>query len=252
MEDKRYCIWCGKELDSFVSVCPVCGASLDEKENLLKDWLYRNTKESLKGKIDDTMFTVVKNWLLCHLYGVIVAVTIIASALLASRNSLPGYVGRTALTVGPGSRHHGQRVDKDILNAIYSRTLDYKQSCSRHQAAREGIQLGHRDLSEFPAPETFWPPARLPAGGRHEYTVHFEVGSHASELETESYTYDRPKTRTGKALKERGYTVAEIIHVIQYYEDEVFESPVILTERYMVVLVEIGGTWYIAEDALMQ
>ena len=64
MENARYCHHCGKKLDDFVTVCPVCGADLDEKESVLKYYLVKNTKDKLRGKIEVQHYqTAIKSYM---------------------------------------------------------------------------------------------------------------------------------------------------------------------------------------------
>jgi len=63
MEEIRYCIFCGSPLSDGSRCCPACKKEIPLKESLFREYLYKNTKESLKEKIDDTLFSAVKNWL---------------------------------------------------------------------------------------------------------------------------------------------------------------------------------------------
>ncbi len=257
MENKRYCTQCGKELDSFVTVCPVCGRQLDEKENLLKDWLYRNTKENVRGKIDDSLFSVVKNWLLCHLYGVVVAVTVIASAVLASRPTLPGYVSRTGLSALPSRapvRESGQSRSESGTavnrNDVYGMANDYATSCFFHKNA--GDVFFDEDPSDYAPPEAYYAPASVLSPQRHEFQIYTRHGASFSGIDDKTYTLDHPYTQLGKDLKERGYTVSELIYDITYHKDGNSQSPPDLSESYQFVFVELDGGWYLVEDWLIE
>ena len=83
MENAIYCVWCGSENPSDGQKCCKCGKKLDGKENLLRDFLVEHTKDKLKGDIDGTIYDALKNYLLSHLYSVIIAVAFAVTAVAA-------------------------------------------------------------------------------------------------------------------------------------------------------------------------
>lgn len=101
MENTIYCVWCGSENPSDGQKCQKCGKKLDVKETLLKDFLVEHTKDKLKGDLDGTIYDALKNYLLSHLYSVIIAVAFAATAVAAVV---------TAATPGPAD--HIQKVQQ--------------------------------------------------------------------------------------------------------------------------------------------
>ena len=83
MENAIYCVWCGSENPADGQKCHKCGKKLDGKENLLRDFLVEHTKDKLKGDIDGTIYDALKNYLLSHLYSVIIAVAFAVTAVAA-------------------------------------------------------------------------------------------------------------------------------------------------------------------------
>lgn len=78
---KIYCTHCGLELDASVQTCPDCGHPLHDKEHLFRDYLIRHTKDKLKGDAEDKLYEIIKNFLLSHLYGAVVTITLGAAVV---------------------------------------------------------------------------------------------------------------------------------------------------------------------------
>ncbi len=96
MEEKRYCIFCGAENTADAKTCTACGRTMHPREDLLKEYLYKKTKAKLRGKAEDSFLAILKNWILSHLYGVVVTVSLItlALSLAGTFNPRPSYVRR--------------------------------------------------------------------------------------------------------------------------------------------------------------
>lgn len=83
MDHGIYCVWCGTENPTDQKLCSNCGKKLEAKENLLVDFLVEHTKDKLKGDVEDGLFQALKNYLLSHLYSVIITVALVATAVTA-------------------------------------------------------------------------------------------------------------------------------------------------------------------------
>ncbi|MBQ5342721.1 MAG: hypothetical protein J6Z24_04590, partial [Oscillospiraceae bacterium] len=86
MADKAYCIYCGSPLEEGSAICPECKKVQEDKENLFKVYLWKNTREKIRGQIDDTLFSIIKNWLMSRLYGLILLLTVIATVTYVAAN----------------------------------------------------------------------------------------------------------------------------------------------------------------------
>ncbi|MBQ3393891.1 MAG: zinc ribbon domain-containing protein [Oscillospiraceae bacterium] len=252
MNTYKYCIFCGAELHAGEKICPACGKKTDRKDELLKDYLYRNTKESLKGKIDDTLFEVIKNWLLSHLYGVVLTLTVIGSVAYGSQVSLPGYVERISSAARPGTvvqnETGNRRFGSEEMNAATQTARSYTHSVFARTVNSINAEIGDWD-EDSPPPETFYMPSSL-GTGRHEYVFNYRYKHNGDEMQR-GPDFNAPTTELGKQLLSEGYDVAEI-EEIQWHRDSMEDSaPIIAQERYLFVLVKVDGTWYIAEDVLI-
>ena len=265
MENARYCHHCGKKLDDFVTVCPICGADLDEKENVLKYYLVKNTKDKLRGKIEDSIFNAIKNWLLSHLYGVLVTITVIASIAIASADRTPSYIEHTDRTAIAGvsaemsSDEGGEGTEAGEASGLGSDEMidEATYLVERYQFSvfyRDSIARGgfvEDDGEETPEdPASFYLPASVGIQGAHDFWISNDYSSARSYFYDDSYTYDAPETEIGKQLKDMGYTVVEF-RGYNGYSDEDTEMPADYIEEFQFVVVNIDGTWYLAEDRML-
>lgn len=74
---KIYCVYCGKENDNNLEKCTKCKKELNPKNHLFKDFLYDHIKDDLKGKLEDNIFSYLKNYIISHLYGVVMTVSVL-------------------------------------------------------------------------------------------------------------------------------------------------------------------------------
>lgn len=79
----RYCVFCGSENDAEQKTCAACGKELYPQENLLEEYLRKEAEEQIKGKIVDTVFDKLKKFLLSHLYGIVLTVSVVFTAAAA-------------------------------------------------------------------------------------------------------------------------------------------------------------------------
>ena len=84
MSEKKYCIHCGKENEIDSTVCCQCNEEFNQKENLLIEYLISKAKDEFKGTITDNIFEAIKKYLLSHLYGALVTVSIVSYAVVST------------------------------------------------------------------------------------------------------------------------------------------------------------------------
>ena len=86
MEKETYCVKCGAKVTADTAVCPTCRQKLPAKDRLLLHFLWEHTKDKIKGDIEDSVFEAIKNFLLSHLYGLVVGLSLIVVAAVAIFN----------------------------------------------------------------------------------------------------------------------------------------------------------------------
>ena len=80
---KIYCTRCGQEHEHTDQYCGNCGYFLHDKDHLLREYLINHTKAKLQGSVEDKIFETIKNFLLSHLYGMVMTVTLAAALVTA-------------------------------------------------------------------------------------------------------------------------------------------------------------------------
>ena len=89
MDEKVYCVWCGCKHVKKTEKCMACGKKLDPKDRLLVDFLVEHTKDKFKGDLEDSLYEAIKNYLLSHLYGVVVTIAIVGAVTAAAAAPKP-------------------------------------------------------------------------------------------------------------------------------------------------------------------
>lgn len=265
MENTKYCIFCGAENAADADTCRVCGKTLHPQENLLKEYLYRKTKDKLKGKAEDSFLSVIRNWILSHLYGVVVTVSLIALAAVrvsAASPSLPSYVRVTSAAGRPdhtaassGTENNAQEspvhtgeltVTTEDLNDVSFLMYEY---ASRFMEADIAAHGGHvesdreEDRERASLEECVAPPSYGYSGALEYYRLQTrEFLYYESTTEQGDMLVNEPTTELGKRLLADGHPVVECIATSIYTGDEGSRE---LSFRY--VSTKLDGTWYIAE-----
>ena len=262
MEEGRYCIYCGFRLSQSSERCPNCGREQTDKEDLFKEYLLKNTKESIRGEIDDALFTVIKNWLLSHLYGIVLLITVIAAAVYVSagRPSVsvetldleerPAAVSsQDAATAPIEDEHELRQLSDEIYVAVneYQRAMFY-WTIEDDPDASWGPG-GYPD--EIPErPEALHLPAQY-GSGRHEYTFIKGPDEIQYSVDRDTMTVNAPTTELGQNILSQGYRVAEIVMHDMTVRTAADGSLYTGLGDYLFVLAEIDGVWYVAEDIIM-
>ena len=254
MGDQTYCIYCGSPLLQDSTECPRCGRKQEKKDDAFRIFLWKNTKDKLRGKIDDSLFEIIKNWLISHLYGLVLLLTVIGTVIYASSNrpgSYAPYKYSSRPEVKEGSSPSGV-IDETEMERIRSAVYDaidlYKESVFYWTVEDDPyIDWGPAGYQkEIPGrPETY----RLPASygtGRHEYVYDQGLEEWDYSIDKDSMVLNDPSTELGKSLMAQGYTVAEMIKhdVVPNANGTQYAGP----GEYLFVMVEIDGVWYVAED----
>ncbi len=72
-----YCVFCGAENVNTDTNCVKCKKDLHPKNEPFKDFLYRHIKDDLKGKVEDSIFSYLKNFIISNLYGIAMTISIV-------------------------------------------------------------------------------------------------------------------------------------------------------------------------------
>ena len=95
-----HCNRCGARIAEGDARCAVCGKKQQVKNTLLLDFLIAHTKDDITGKITDSIYEAVKNFLLSHLFGVVVSLSLVTAVGVTVYASEP-YIERVKTSAPP-------------------------------------------------------------------------------------------------------------------------------------------------------
>ena len=257
MEGKRYCILCGSLLETDAAVCPSCGRKIPEKDSPLREYLLRNTKEKLKEKAEDTVFSAVKNWILSHLYGVVVSVLIVGIiAVNLAQPSLPQYIEYMDSPYGESHEvqepelqspeYHGPSASREDLQAVTDTVQEFEHAVFYELVMSEAGDAGGVEVPEQ-ASADYLLPSSYGVAVRNDFYYVFGYKVTYSDVDYAGIVIDDPKTDTGKELLAAGYSVAEVSATNIYKDDRSEGAPAVRSDPFIIILVKADGKWYIAE-----
>ena len=257
MEEKTYCPFCGAENSTEQKHCSACGKPLHPQPYGLKDYLYDTTKRELQGKLEDTFFTVLKNWTLSHAYGLVVTIALISlGTVIVQGNSLPPYIERWQ-GAAPGSSEtvlqpqesavalKTEGISEEDEDQIYE--LPYRYDLLLDITER-GVIVEDEDIDSLQDPGALLLPEEYGERGNIAFVssghIVQEVRAYV-RTDLEILTVNDPSDPVGKALQEKGYPVVEAVYSEDFYGED--ETTVLHSRSHRFTLVKADGSWYIAE-----
>lgn len=279
----QYCNHCGAANKKSSVQCSECEKKIHTSYRPFYDFLKKHTKESLADTVKDTVFSYIKNFLLSHIYGTVLTVTIVATAVSAASATTP-YIEKvsepkTAVAVNTPNQEEealppAEPLDGDDLYAFYHLACNYDGFVDARRTSdaywADGVYYG--SAGEMYAENNI---PGFSFGGVHEMisnpiTMHMlDVDPNYADYEyshvfSDRYT-DESSAVTGndctseiaKTLLKEGYRVAECNYVLseaegEYSYDTHTGSNVVKKLVYKFVFVEHEGEWFIVEDRLIQ
>lgn len=122
-EEAIYCVFCGTENKSTDENCKKCKKDLHPKNEPFKDFLYRHIKDDLKGKVEDNIFSYLKNYIISHLYGMTMTMSIIFTVVTVILVPKSSYKIVSSLNESNTSNSNST----EIIATIYT----YDDSCTQ-------------------------------------------------------------------------------------------------------------------------
>ncbi|MBQ1532452.1 MAG: hypothetical protein IIZ57_09945 [Solobacterium sp.] len=271
MSEKKYCIFCGAENTADADTCCACGRTMHPEEHLLKEYLYKKTKGKLQGKAEDSFLSVLKNWILSHLYGLVVTISLVALATVtvsASFTSQPPYVrrisspltpaeqavaaneesGKTAVPSAPAAEEPNEEIAvkqediDEVSHLIYEFDFYY---LSEVILAPQGIYMETEDeLSRSSLEDCLVPES---SGYRGEFAYgeidHNIFNYNEVYIDQGEPVINEPATELGKRIKADGHPVI-VYHVTNHHYGSGGADQ---TLSFLFTATELDGTWYFAE-----
>ena len=264
MENQKYCVWCGKLSEDGGEKCVGCGKKINPKENLFLDFLKEHTKDKLKGDIEDKVYETIKNFLLSHLYSVVVGLSIVVVGSIAVFGGVDSHINKT------------NGVPPEVLEVLGGNSGETDElSPSLTEADKSEIKSL---LQEF---LTYLDPARFQAGNMTDLCMisdelYFSL-ENAGKDEMGYYYYDETKfpyvrssdnptniaviyeetfsatssTAIGQELIMKSYPVATVRMTHNLYSSESGEPKIVGSEDYEILLTKENGKWLVVESLLI-
>ena len=248
----KYCNYCGNEIDDDLMVCPDCKHTLDGKNAALIMFLKKHTKEELISKAEDSLFEYLKNYILSHLYGFILTVTIIAVPLSAITvvsgikivNERPVMNNYSSTEVINNNDNQDSTVltDKDkeeIIGVISNYSIALENSGGTVTDELRNIWISSSIINN-----TY----HHAFSDRYDNKIYDSEYIVNSELKFDmNYGLNQVFTSTGEELNDMGYDIVVIdMDCILYFENHPdYEKAY---PDYKVTMVKVDDRWYIAEE----
>ncbi|MBQ3864224.1 MAG: hypothetical protein II781_00040 [Clostridia bacterium] len=85
----RFCIFCGSMNDGAQQKCAHCGKPLYPADHQVRRYLVREFKDQLKSKVTDSIFNRIRDFLLSNLFGLLLSLAVVFTAVSAISAALP-------------------------------------------------------------------------------------------------------------------------------------------------------------------
>ncbi len=255
MENQKYCVWCGEPTENGEEKCPKCGKKVNPKDNLFLDFLKDHTKDKFKGEIEDKAFETIKNFLLSHLYSVVVGLSIIVVGSMAIFGGVDSHIKKTngvplevieALEIDKLSEK-----DKTEIKAIIQEFLTCLDP-ARFMAGNGSYlcmisddlyfsleNAGKDEMGYYYYDETMFPYVEADDNPTNKAVFHEETFSATSE------------TAIGKELISKSYPVASVRITHNLYSSESGSPQIVGSEDYDILLTKENDKWLIVESLLL-
>lgn len=281
----QYCNHCGSANKKSSVQCSECEKKIHTSYRPFYDFLKKHTKESLADTVKDTVFSYIKNFLLSHIYGTVLTVTIVATTVSAVSAATP-YIEKvsepkTAVT----QTASGQQPEEELPIAqplTEDDLYDFRHLSSNYDAfvdlRRSSDGYWDQSVSYYGSASEMYAENNIEGfnyGGVHEM-ISNPIAMHMLDVDPNFVDYeyshiysdrysDDASAVTGetctsaiaKTLLNDGYRVAECNYVLseaegEYSYDTHTGSNVVKKLVYKIVYVEHEGEWYIVEDRLIE
>ena len=281
-EEIIYCRHCGGANRKSAVVCEKCEKKLHTNYRPFYDFLKKHTKDELKGTVTDTVFSYLKNFLLSHVYGMALSVTIVATAVSATyaadthikRVSEVKNADNLVVTEADEEKTELAPLSEDDLYAFEHLTCNldafadglrssdsfWDQTIKYYDAPSDMYAINNIEGFEFDGPhEIISNPIDMDyyyiVDGEEEITYSDRYSDPSTAVTGEDCTTD-----IAKAMHEKGYRVAECDYVLSEaagngeYDFKTHSGTAEIVKKlvYKFVFVEHEGEWYIVQDTLVE
>lgn len=270
-EDMFYCDYCGGANKPSAVICEHCERKMRQGRSAFLMFLKANTKDKLLGDAKDGIFERIKDFLLSHLYGIVVSILVVTTAIAYAvpKDEYISTVPTASSVAVQESKIEPEPIVTELTDEdkeeIFKKLDEYRYLCEEEISgfSTQEKTMTMEDILVDMAGVTFEYPVvhDLRKTGIHSYAVQNEPpGKDASSATTSTAlrVNDELTTELGKKLRDDGYEVAENNLIgLGYFDGRVldfshfYELSADFRFDFSVVYVKIDGVWYIAEDKLL-
>ena len=275
-----YCTHCGAANKKSAVECTECEKKIATKYRPFYDFLKKHTKEDATGTAVDTVFGFVQNFLLSHVYGIVLSVTIVAAGIATvyadasyikevNKPPVQKVQEKTVEIPKPDPGLHDMEFTGDdeyyllYLMSNYDGHADDKRISERYW---EGKHEYVKDPKDIYAQTKI---AGYNFGGVHELidnpvNIQSDTPGHGGSYQGARYVdntsivvNENCTTDIAKKIYDAGYRVCEANYVLRIvdrnnynYDTEI--GTVYKELVYRTVFLGDGKKWYIADDRLIK
>ena len=253
MMGKLYCAFCGKEAENGAENCAACGKKIPAKENLFLDFLLDHTKDSIKGKIEDSVYETIKNFLLSHLYGVVVGISLIVVGAVAVISPNPyshiekvGSLEEARTSVSETAAVLSEADKQEIQNCIskYVASLDSARFMAGNDAfmyaISDDLYYSLENEAEYSLYYNYYDEEIFP------YVRAEDMPTNVAEIHKNTLSAES-KTAIGTELKTLGYEIATFNMTPSLYAKNVNPETPVAKRDYLVTFAKENGQWLLVE-----
>ncbi len=283
-EEVQYCTSCGAVNKQSASFCEECNKKIILRHRPVVDFLKKRVKGKATGEVTERLFSLIKDFLFDHLYGVILTVSVGVAATTAVVTSTPHIKEVTA----PPFEKTVISATTDVTDDMVEETgvdPEYAEWCEMHAIVVMSNYMDYSDyvvwahdgyttnpdnvsLDEIYAERAIpgfnhqgvheMMTVRVPLGKYHEGSKYRPLGmTETQECVKGSYKFgENVASSLGQTLHAEGYEVMECNFAISLYEgrdsDGTRGTVPVEKEEFRVLFVRNGeNSWCIAEEILV-
>ena len=275
-----YCMHCGAANKKSAVECKECEKKIVSKHRPFYDFLKKHTKEEATGTAVDTVFGIVRRFLLSHVYGIVLSVTIVAAGIATvyadasyikevTKPAVQKVQDKTVELAKPDPGLHDMEFTGDdeyyllYLMSNYDDHADDKRTSERYWDEEHVYVKDPKEIfAQYQVPGYDF-------GGVHELienpvNIDDDVPNGGGTLNGARYVdntsilvNENCTTDIAKKIYDAGYRVCEANYVLRIvdrnnynYDTEI--GTVYKELVYRVVFLGDGKKWYIADDKLIK
>jgi hypothetical protein len=281
-EEIYYCTHCGAANKKSAVECCECEKKITSKYRPFYDFLKKHTKEETSGVAVDTVFGIVRRFLLSHIYGILLSVTIVVAGVSMVYGSVSHIKEVTKAPVANVSTTNAAEekpkitfeVSEDDKNAL----KHLATSCDSFADRLRDVEEMYWEECDYGTPDEMYARTNIPNfgyDGAHdmisnplpirwldydEYYLDMYNSFHQDRDIENILTGEECTADLALKLCADGYKVAQADYVMKSgvgmrgeANHKTWEGITTIQKLvYRFVFVEHEGTWYIVEDRLIE